>query len=145
MKRSFAAVVLATGSGALILFGCVQPTTILAAVRDGDVMRGWTLMDIGLAFGGLVLLVLPGLTAPSPSGSLLMAVAGLAWGMYTLRGRGYSLWYTALPAMSTTLASVLQLLVQVQAALGGVLFMGEVLSPRLLVTAAMVLAEFPWC
>jgi drug/metabolite transporter (DMT)-like permease len=42
------------------------------------------------AMGGLVLLVAPGLTAPSPVGSVLMATAGVAWGLYSIRGRGSS-------------------------------------------------------
>jgi drug/metabolite transporter (DMT)-like permease len=41
-----------------------------------------------VAIGGLVFLVAPGVTAPSPVGSLFMATAGAAWGFYSVRGRG---------------------------------------------------------
>jgi len=40
-----------------------------------------------LAFGGLVGLLLPGLSAPPLSGSILMLGAGVAWGAYSLRGK----------------------------------------------------------
>jgi drug/metabolite transporter (DMT)-like permease len=43
---------------------------------------------LAVAFAGLVYLVSPGLTAPDPIGAALMAIAGLAWGVYSLRGRG---------------------------------------------------------
>jgi drug/metabolite transporter (DMT)-like permease len=48
--------------------------------------RGWT--GLALAVAGFVVLVLPGVAAPPPAGSTLMAVAGVAWGAYSLRGRG---------------------------------------------------------
>jgi drug/metabolite transporter (DMT)-like permease len=41
-----------------------------------------------IALGGLLVLMLPGLSAPSLEGSLLMVTAGMAWGFYSLRGRG---------------------------------------------------------
>lgn len=41
-----------------------------------------------LAGAGLVGLLLPGLSAPPLAGSLLMIAAGVAWGVYSLRGRG---------------------------------------------------------
>ena len=40
------------------------------------------------AIAGLVALTLPGLAAPDPLGAALMASAGIAWGIYSLRGRG---------------------------------------------------------
>jgi drug/metabolite transporter (DMT)-like permease len=85
---SFAYTTLSTGTGALILFGCVQATMIIAAVRGGE--RPGPLQWTGLlvALAGLAYLTAPGLSAPSPAGSALMATAGFAWGMYTLRGRG---------------------------------------------------------
>ena len=94
---SFAYLSLSTGTGALILFGSVQITMIIVALRSGE--RPGPLEWIGLfmALGGLVYLVFPGLTAPSPLGSTLMTIAGIAWGFYTLRGRGSQnpLWDTA--------------------------------------------------
>ena len=85
---SFAYLTLDAGTGALILFGAVQATMILAGYIEGH--RPHALEWIGLvsAFGGLIYLVSPGLSAPAPFGSLLMAVAGIAWGIYSLRGRG---------------------------------------------------------
>jgi drug/metabolite transporter (DMT)-like permease len=84
---SFAYESLATGTGALILFGAVQATMLIAAVRSGE--RPSSLQWLGLltAIGGLVYLVLPGVSAPDPLGSALMTVAGISWGFYSLRGR----------------------------------------------------------
>ena len=84
---SFAYLHLSTGTGALILFGAVQVTMIMAALWSGErpgVME-WSGMVIALS--GLVYLLLPGLTAPSPTGAALMAAAGISWGVYSLRGR----------------------------------------------------------
>jgi len=85
---SFAYLSLSTGTGALILFGSVQVTMIVAALRSGDrpPMLEW--IGLALALGGLIYLVFPGLTAPSPLGSGLMTIAGISWGFYTMRGRG---------------------------------------------------------
>ena len=84
---SFAYKALATGTGALILFGAVQATMLIAALGAGE--RPHPLQWLGLlgATAGLIYLVLPGLGAPEPIGSVLMAVAGVAWGFYSLRGR----------------------------------------------------------
>jgi drug/metabolite transporter (DMT)-like permease len=85
---SFAYLSLGAGTGALVLFGSVQATMIVAAIRSGE--RPHPLQWLGLAFalGGLVYLVFPSLRAPSAAGSALMAVAGISWGIYSLRGRG---------------------------------------------------------
>ena len=85
---SFAYLSLSTGTGALILFGSVQVTMIVVALRSGERPRVMEWLGLILALGGLVYLVFPGLTAPSPFGSALMTVAGISWGFYTLRGRG---------------------------------------------------------
>jgi drug/metabolite transporter (DMT)-like permease len=84
---SFAYTLLTTGTGALILFGSVQVTMMLTALADGE--RPPLLHWLGLftAVAGLVYLVLPGLAAPPLAGAALMAVAGVAWGVYTLMGR----------------------------------------------------------
>ena len=84
---SFAYNYLTTGMGALILFGCVQATMILSALVKGERPRILEWFGLLAALGGLVYLVLPGLSAPPLFGSFLMAVAGIAWGFYTLRGK----------------------------------------------------------
>jgi drug/metabolite transporter (DMT)-like permease len=84
---SFAYGSLTTGTGALLLFGAVQVTMILGALRAGDRPHAGQWLGVGIAFGGLVYLVLPGIAAPSPLGATLMLLAGLAWGLYSLRGR----------------------------------------------------------
>jgi drug/metabolite transporter (DMT)-like permease len=85
---SFAYLDLTAATGALILFGAVQLTMIVAALVRGE--RPGLVQWLGLivAAGGLVYLVLPGLASPPLASSLLMAAAGAAWGFYTLRGRG---------------------------------------------------------
>ena len=85
---SFAYLSLSAGTGALILFGTVQVTMILVGLRSGERPRLLEWLGILLALSGLVYLVVPGLRAPSPLGSALMTVAGIAWGIYSLRGRG---------------------------------------------------------
>ncbi|HET8760705.1 MAG TPA: DMT family transporter [Nitrospiria bacterium] len=187
---SFAYLSLSAGTGALVLFGAVQSTMILAGLRSGE--RPHPLQWAGLlaAAGGLVALVFPGLTAPSPAGAALMAVAGVAWGVYSLRGRGatdpiavtadnfirsvplvllvvlatfrtahlsprgvwlavlsgslasgigYVLWYAALRGLTATRAATVQLAVPVLVAFAGVLFLAEAVSPRLIISAILIL------
>lgn len=87
---SFAYTSLSAGTGALLLFGAVQATMILASLRRSERPRAAQWLGLASAFGGLTYLVLPGVTAPSPRGAALMLLAGVAWGLYTLRGRGVS-------------------------------------------------------
>jgi drug/metabolite transporter (DMT)-like permease len=84
---SYAYVSLSLGTGALILFGAVQVTMMLAAIQAGvrPHVRQWT--GLLLALAGLVYLVSPGLSAPAVSGSVAMTIAGVAWGAYSVRGR----------------------------------------------------------
>jgi len=84
---SYAYVALDTGTGALILFACVQATMIGWSLREGD--RPSVLEWLGLltAFGAFVWLVSPGLAAPDPLAAAAMALSGIAWGAYSLRGR----------------------------------------------------------
>jgi drug/metabolite transporter (DMT)-like permease len=79
---------LTTGMGALILFGAVQTTMIGAGLVAGErpTPAGW--LGLGLALAGLVILLRRGLGAPDPVGGALMIVAGVAWGRYSLLGRG---------------------------------------------------------
>jgi len=85
---SFAYLTLPAGTGALILFGAVQLTMFAVGLVRGErfAPRGWA--GLALAVAGFVVLVLPGVAAPPAAGAALMAVAGAAWGAYSLRGRG---------------------------------------------------------
>jgi drug/metabolite transporter (DMT)-like permease len=85
---SFAYVSLPAASGALLLFGAVQATMIGHGIWTGERLRRLQLVGLVLAFGGLVGLLLPGLSAPPLFGSALMLGAGAAWGVYSLRGKG---------------------------------------------------------
>lgn len=187
---SFAYLDLSAGAGALILFGSVQASMILGAFRAGDRPNMRESAGMLLALGGLGYLASPGLAAPSFSGALLMAIAGGAWGVYSLRGRGaadplgdtagnfvrtlplaiglgltvlhdsrvsaegvllavmsgaltsgvgYMLWYAALRGLSVTRAAAVQLCVPILAAGGGVAFLSEEISSRLVVGAALIL------
>jgi drug/metabolite transporter (DMT)-like permease len=187
---SLAYVSLDVGMGALILFGGVQATMIGIGMRSGEHPRPIQWLGLISAIGGLTYLVFPGISAPSPVGALLMFVSGVAWGVYSIRGKGvpapvgstasnfmrtvpmtalasllalslfqavgrgiilalisgsltsglgYVLWYRALRGLTTTQAAVLQLLVPVLAAFGGVVFLTETVSLRLVVSAVLVL------
>lgn len=187
---SFAYVSLPAGTGALLLFGSVQATMIGFGLFRGDRLRGLQWVGLALAGLGLVVLLSPGLAAPPVLGSLLMVTAGVAWGVYSLRGQGagdplqvtagnflravpvalvlsavlwrqaafdvpgvayavasgtlasgigYAVWYTALPALKSIQAATVQLSVPVITALGGLLFLGEVLSLRFVVASVAVL------
>lgn len=84
---TFAYVGLTAGTGALLLFGAVQVVMIAAGFVGGEridrtIGLGWL-----LAVAGLLLLLFPGISAPPVRDALFMLVAGLAWGVYSLRGR----------------------------------------------------------
>jgi len=132
------------------------------------------------------------LNSPPLDCALLMAAAGIAWGLYSLRGRGvadpvattagnfvrtipfaifllplsssiisfhttpsgviwamlsgaitsglgYVMWYAAVPSLGATRAAIIQLLVPIVAAAGGVLLLGEKLNPRLAIAALLTL------
>jgi len=187
---SFAYITLDTGTGALILFASVQLTMIFTALFRGERLGMIALSGILLAFSGFINLVLPGVATPSLAGFLLMTIAGIAWGLYTLMGKrsenpladttynfirtipfilvliifsipylelsvrgiilsvvsgavasgiGYTIWYTALKGLSAAQAAVVQLLVPVLAATGGVLFISEIITLRLVISAVMIL------
>ncbi len=85
---SFAYLSLSASVGALILFGAVQLTMIGAGLRAGERFAPIAWAGLAVAIAGLVYLVSPGLTAPSTVGAASMALAGAAWGIYSLRGRG---------------------------------------------------------
>ena len=85
---SYAYIGLSAGAGALLLFGSVQATMILHALWRGERLSAWQSAGLLLAVGGLVALVMPGVAAPRLPAALLMVLAGVAWGVYSLRGRG---------------------------------------------------------
>jgi drug/metabolite transporter (DMT)-like permease len=186
---SFAYLSLTAGTGALILFGCVQATMMSAGLASGERLDILQWGGLVLAVVGLVYLVRPGLAAPPPDAAALMAIAGCAWGAYSLRGReasrplantagnflrsvplailvsaialsrihasrsgvllaiasgalasglGYVVWYAALRSLTATRAAIVQLAVPVLAAVGGVLFLGERISARLVIAAVTI-------
>ncbi|MHC4974582.1 MAG: DMT family transporter [Planctomycetota bacterium] len=187
---SFAYLSLSAGTGALVLFGAVQATMILAGLRAGERPSRVEWAGLLVALCGVVWLVFPGLTAPSPVGTALMALAGVGWGLYSLLGRrandplpenagnfvralpmvavvvllaadriqlsprgvllatasgalasgvGYAIWYAALRGLTATRAAIVQLAVPVLAALGGVVFLSEEITLRLVVAAMLIL------
>ena len=187
---SFAYLTLSAGTGALILFASVQVTMILAGLWSGERPPALEWAGIVVAVAGLVYLVLPGLAAPPLVGAMLMAMAGVSWGVYSLRGRGeenpllataasfvrsiplllvvvmflmprmeitvrgaalaalsgavasglgYVVWYAALQGLTATRAAAVQLSVPVIAAIGGVIFLSEMVSWRLLGSTAAIL------
>lgn len=85
---SLAYVTLSAGTGALLLFGFVQLTMLAAGWARGERPGARALAGAALALGGVAWLVAPGLAAPDPAGAALMAGAGVAWGAYSLLGRG---------------------------------------------------------
>lgn len=85
---SLAYVRIGTGVGALILFGCVQATMLGTGIAKGERPSPLEWAGLALALGGLAWLTMPGASAPDPVGAVLMAGAGVAWGVYSLRGRG---------------------------------------------------------
>jgi len=191
---SFAYVSLPTGVGALLLFGAVQATMIMTGWWCGERLRRRQYAGLGLALAGLVIMMLPGLSAPPLIGTLLMIVAGVAWGVYSLLGRrvtdpmaatagnflraapmslvlsvvmmaqlrvdvagavcavlsgvitsgiGYVVWYAALRGLSATRAASVQLSVPVLAAYGGILFLDEAITVRLMIACAAILGGLP--
>lgn len=196
---SWAYLSLSAGTGALILFGAVQITMIGWGLKSGERPGVGQWLGLVLAVGGLAYLLSPGLEAPDPLGAVLMALSGVGWGMYSLRGRGakrpiqvtagnflrsvplalaafgvasllagslvssslvsssskgmllavisgavtsglgYVIWYSALAGLTATVAGVVQLAVPVLAALGGVLFLQEPLTFRLIACGAVIL------
>ena len=84
---SYAYVAIPAGTGALLLFAAVQVTMIGAGVAQGARPARLQWLGIAVALGGLVALTRPGARGVDPLGAALMLVAGVAWGVYSLRGR----------------------------------------------------------
>jgi len=85
---SFAYRDLTAATGALLLFGAVQLTMTGYGLFTGERLKVLRLAGVLIAIAGLVWLLLPGLSAPPPVAAGLMLAAGLAWGIYSLLGRG---------------------------------------------------------
>lgn len=79
---------LGAGAGALLLFGAVQITMFGFAWYKGEQITARMLLGMLIAFVGLLVLLLPGIAAPPFASALLMALSGVAWGVYTLLGKG---------------------------------------------------------
>jgi len=84
---SFAYTSLSAGTGALLLFGAVQATMILWGLNKGERLNTIQIVGFIVAVTGLVVLLFPGLSSPPLIGSILMLGAGVAWGIYSLRGK----------------------------------------------------------
>src|SRR5215472_1492332 len=85
---SFAYLQLSAGTGALLLFGAVQATMISWGLRKGERLDAIQVVGLIVAISGLTVLLVPGLSAPPLFDSVIMLIAGIAWGIYSLRGRG---------------------------------------------------------
>ena len=85
---SYAYLSLGAATGALILFGAVQLTMVLSGLLRGERFSALQWLGMLLAVSGLCWYLLPGAEAPSFSGAVLMLLSGIAWGLYSLWGRG---------------------------------------------------------
>ena len=85
---SYAYLHLSTATGALLLFGAVQLTMIGYGLLQGERLQLRGTLGALLAFGGMAWLLLPGLAAPPLTSAVMMLGAGVAWGIYSLLGRG---------------------------------------------------------
>jgi len=99
---SYAYLKLGAGIGALVLFACVQTTMIGWGVVRGERPKAAVWIGLAIALGGLAILTIRGASAPDPLGVGAMAIAGAAWGVYSLRGRSSSA-----PPLATTAANFL--------------------------------------
>ena len=187
---SYAYLALDAGTGALLLFAAVQFGILGWAIGQGNRPCRLELAGFGVASLFLVLLLMPGVTAPDRLGATLMILAGLAWAAYSLIGRGsvqplvdtggnflrllpvallmilpglvaqsttvagwayaiasgalasglgYAIWYSVLPALERSTAAYVQLTVPAIAAAGGVIFIAEPLTWRLILCSAGIL------
>ena len=187
---SFAYISLSAAAGALLLFGAVQITMIGYGFYNGERLSAFQILGLVFACAGLLILFLPGITSPPLTGSLLMLAAGIAWGIYSIRGKvpgdpisvtagnflravpltillslfllknvsfdhlgvwlailsgavasaiGYAIWYTALPLLDSTTASIVQLSVPIIAGFAGVLFLAEPITLRLWLASFLIL------
>jgi drug/metabolite transporter (DMT)-like permease len=87
---SLAYVNIDAGTGALILFACVQLTMMIYSILLGQKMTSQEIVGFGLALLGFIYLLLPGVEMPPPFAASLMAISGLSWGIYSLIGQHQS-------------------------------------------------------
>lgn len=183
-------IALGAGTGALVLFGFVQLTMMSVAVLQKEPFPPMAWLGLAVSVAGVIYLVRPGTEAPDAVASLQMAGAGVAWGAYSVIGRGsknplqdtasnfllcvpfalilmllfwqdqvltnkglwlaiasgalasgcgYAIWFRTLPQLTTAQASILQLSVPVIASLGGVMFLAETITSRLIIASVLVL------
>ncbi|NBB50674.1 EamA family transporter [Rhizobium sp. CRIBSB] len=87
---AFSAAYLSLGAatGALILFSSVQASMLTVGLVRGDRPSVQEIIGFAIAFAAFVYLILPGVGRPDPVGCMLMIASGVAWAVYTLRGRG---------------------------------------------------------
>jgi len=74
--------------GAILLFASVQVSMIGLGIAAGHRPNFFEIAGLAVASIAFVWLMLPGLHAPDPFGAAMMISAGIAWGLYSLRGRG---------------------------------------------------------
>ena len=84
---SFAYLRIGAAVGALVLFGVVQLTMIGYAIVRGERPSGLTWLGLTMAMAGLAMLSVPSASGPDPVGVVLMSIAGIAWGTYSIVGR----------------------------------------------------------
>ncbi|MCU7554069.1 DMT family transporter [Alteromonas sp. ASW11-19] len=116
---SFAYVSMTTGTGALLLFGAVQLTMIGYGWLRGEQLRGWQIAGLLMALSGLVVLLLPGISPPPLTSAFIMLVAGIAWGTYSILGKG------AVSGLAVTTGNFVYSLVFVAALLAVILALGD--------------------
>lgn len=182
---------LSTGTGALLLFAAVQITMMVYGFCKGERLYFQQILGLFIAIAGVVWLLVPNISTPNPSDSLLMLTAGIAWAIYSLRGKkekdaiavttgnfmfatifsiglslilistikinpigimlatisgaitsgiGYVIWYAALQKLNITSAAVVQLTVPIIAAIGGGVFLNDVISLRLIEASVATLS-----
>ncbi len=185
---SFSYVQMSAGTGALIVFPTVQFTMLGYALYTGTRLQFYEKLGVVVSLLGLVYLLLPGFDMPPVKASILMALSGISWGVYSLLGKsvanpiystaknfvftlplvlslffifgihltpsgllwamlsggltsglGYLLWYLVLKELSTSTAAVVHLSAPAIAAFGGILFLNEVLSLRLVIASTLIL------
>ncbi len=130
---SFAYLSIDAGAGALILFATVQATMVGWGIVRGERPRPGVWVGLAIALAGLVGLTAPGRAAPDPVGAAAMVLAGIGWGVYSLRGRGTS--GDPLAANAASFVRSLPLAAAVVAVAGATTGLGA--SPRGVLLAAL--------